>query len=319
MHAAREMLFGSRDEFEYLECARCGCLQLIAPPDLAKYYPKNYYSYLVAQPTIETTNGGGFKQLKKRFITNQITSHYFNGNTRLGKWLEGRSSLAGDYVNWPWLTRNRLDLKLNLRSRVLDVGCGSGQLLQDLRALGFSNLLGADPFIEEDIRYDEGLSIVKKSVAELDEQFDFIMLNHSFEHMPQPLEVLNKLRGLLKTEKYLLIRIPIQGFAWRKYGVNWVGLDAPRHLFIHTLKSFRLLAEQAGFQIADVIFDSSEFQFWASEQYVEDIPLNDPKSFLLDPEGSIFSPQQIEAFKAQAVKLNEDHDGDQVCLYLRSI
>src|SRR6266852_6035050 len=45
-HLAREMMFGLRNEFEYLECGCCGCVQLVAPPeDMAKYYPKDYYSY----------------------------------------------------------------------------------------------------------------------------------------------------------------------------------------------------------------------------------------------------------------------------------
>ena len=46
-HFPREMLFGWREEFEYLECARCGCLQIARiPADLAKYYPAHgYYSY----------------------------------------------------------------------------------------------------------------------------------------------------------------------------------------------------------------------------------------------------------------------------------
>src|SRR6185436_3569999 len=43
----REMMFGWREEFEYLECGRCGCLQIARiPANLAKYYPSDgYYSY----------------------------------------------------------------------------------------------------------------------------------------------------------------------------------------------------------------------------------------------------------------------------------
>ena len=43
---AREMMQGTRDEFGYTECARCGCLQIDDPVrDLARYYPGGYYSY----------------------------------------------------------------------------------------------------------------------------------------------------------------------------------------------------------------------------------------------------------------------------------
>ena len=48
------------------------------------------------------------------------------------------------------------------------------------------------------------------------------MFNHSFEHMPNPLTVLQKANALLYKNKYLMIRIPVMGsYAWKKYGINW--------------------------------------------------------------------------------------------------
>ena len=44
-HVAREMMFGTRERFDYVECARCGCLQIRdVPADLSPYYPADYYS-----------------------------------------------------------------------------------------------------------------------------------------------------------------------------------------------------------------------------------------------------------------------------------
>ena len=44
-HTAREMMFGTREPFEYVECTRCGCVQIAAvPPDLGRHYPPDYYS-----------------------------------------------------------------------------------------------------------------------------------------------------------------------------------------------------------------------------------------------------------------------------------
>lgn len=44
-HVAREMMFGYRDEFEYLECSACGRLQNVSVPEgLERYYGDNYYS-----------------------------------------------------------------------------------------------------------------------------------------------------------------------------------------------------------------------------------------------------------------------------------
>src|SRR6478672_7499896 len=50
-HRMREMMYGFRDEFEYLECKSCGCVKIASvPDDLARYYPTDsYYSYAVKQ------------------------------------------------------------------------------------------------------------------------------------------------------------------------------------------------------------------------------------------------------------------------------
>ena len=46
IHKAQEMMFGTRDEFDYLECSACGTLQIVEIPDLSCYYPRDYYSFV---------------------------------------------------------------------------------------------------------------------------------------------------------------------------------------------------------------------------------------------------------------------------------
>ena len=42
----KEMMFGFRDKFTYVECLKCGCLQIVEiPNNIEKYYPSNYYSF----------------------------------------------------------------------------------------------------------------------------------------------------------------------------------------------------------------------------------------------------------------------------------
>ncbi len=78
----------------------------------------------------------------------------------------------------------------------------------------------------------------------------------------------------------------------------------------------KILAEKAGFQISKVVYDSTPFQFWASEQYLNDIPLMDKRSYFQNPDQSIFTNAQIEAFRVQAEQLNREGDGDQASFYL---
>jgi hypothetical protein len=97
-----------------------------------------------------------------------------------------------------------------------------------------SNVLGIDPFLAEDIRYHNGLQILKKAIAELANEWDLIMFHHAFEHVPDPFETLQAASRLLSRHGVCLMRTPrVSSQAWERYGVNWVQIDAPRHFFIH--------------------------------------------------------------------------------------
>ncbi|MCL2208529.1 MAG: hypothetical protein FWC19_00540, partial [Treponema sp.] len=44
LYTVKEIIIGNGDEFEYIECSRCGCLQIAEiPKNLARYY-EGYYS-----------------------------------------------------------------------------------------------------------------------------------------------------------------------------------------------------------------------------------------------------------------------------------
>ena len=144
------------------------------------------------------------------------------------------------------------------------------------------------------------------------------MLNHSFEHMPDQFATLVKLQSLLRANSYLLIRVPIVGsYQWQRYGLNWVGLDAPRHLYLHSLRSMNLLVNKAGLCIDEVVFDSDAFSLWGSEQYEAGISLIDAKSYWINPSASIFKATDIERFAIQAAELNANGRGDNAAFYLR--
>jgi SAM-dependent methyltransferase len=302
------MMFGLRDEFDYVECGNCGTIQIFKIPDLSRYYPKDYYS-LSATDELWFT-----KKLKSRIAARLAGEYFINGRNFGGKYL----SETRDWIDrfFPVFLKDSI-LDINLRSAILDFGCGTGKLLQILHYFGFRNLTGADAFIETDIFYPNGVKIYKRSLEEFDSFFDLIMLHHSFEHLPNPLEILLEIHQRLRAEKFCLIRIPVVNFAWEKYGTNWVQLDPPRHLFLYTEKSLRLLAEKAGFVVERVTYDSESFQFWASEQYLKDIPLTDSRSYHGDVAASIFTSEQLIEWEKQTEELNAQDRGDQACFYLR--
>ncbi|MGE5333563.1 MAG: class I SAM-dependent methyltransferase [Nitrososphaerota archaeon] len=304
IYQAREMMFGMRDTFTYLECSNCLCVQLVdVPVNLDKYYPSNYYSVALSPDVI---------------FTNPIKSRlgglrtYYGATNRgvIGRMLYNRKPDPH--------ARYLLKTGVTKASRILDVGCGTGIILYMLRNAGFSRVMGLDPFIPATITYKNGLTIHKQVIHAIQGNWDVIMFHHSFEHVPDPLETLASVSRLLAPGGTCLIRVPTSSsYAWDYYRTNWIQLDAPRHTFLHSIASMNYLASQVGLMVDDVIYDSTAFQFWGSEQYARDIPLDSPQSYKNNPIQSLFTPEQIAEFSERATVLNQQKAGDQAAFYLR--
>ena len=300
-HSAREMMYGSREEFLYFRCGRCGCLQIAEiPDDLSRHYPKDYCSF---KPSLEKRFSNTFRNVFR-------LSRYRYAVLRTGLFGRVLHALA------PKADLDKLShIGLTENSRVLDVGCGSGSLLYKLRSIGMKNLLGVDAFIDKDIEYANGLRVQRKSIDKVEGEWDCVVFSYSLEHMPDQLSTLSSAARLLAAGGTCYVRIPLSSsYAWEHYGVNWVQLDAPRHLFLHSMDSFELLVREAGLKIGQVIHDSTVFQLWASELYERDIPLLEDGS-RTSPD-SVFSSAEMDAFRKKVRQLNRDKRGDQATFYL---
>ncbi|MEX2582262.1 MAG: class I SAM-dependent methyltransferase [Gemmatimonadota bacterium] len=296
-HRVREMMFGLREVFDYLECGACGCLQIAEiPEDISKYYPPDYYAH---QP--QSARNPVVRYLRRR------RNHYgFFRRGLLGQVLSWISPYPRGNV-YGWLHRSGASRD----SRILEIGCGTGAFLSDLREQGFHRLLGADPFIATDCVLPNGIPLRKATADQLDGSFDLIMLHHTLEHIPDQLSTLRSIAGLLASGGECLIRIPISSsYAWEHYRENWVQIDAPRHFFLHSIDSIRLLGEMAGLRLAEVQYDSTELQFVGSEMYRRDIPLTSAR-----PE--LFTRRELRQFRKAARRLNEEGRGDSAALFFR--
>ena len=307
IHTAREMMFGTRERFDYLECGECGTVQIVQVPDLTTYYPPEYLSFDSEREIDLATN------LQRRIGARLAGMRIVKGSGLLGKIVLAAKPWVATHYPTSLLEPS---LNLGFRSRILDFGCGSGHLLRTLYYFGFRKLTGADAFIESDLEYP-GVRILKRELSELDGEFDLIMLHHSFEHLVDPLSAMREIHRLLADDGSCLIRMPVVSHAWEIYGVDWVQLDPPRHLFLFTERAFKDLVRSAGFEVTKVVYDSTAFQFWGSEQYRLDIPLNDPRSPNVSGGADIFTEEQMKDWAVRAEKLNRAGEGDQACFYLR--
>jgi 2-polyprenyl-3-methyl-5-hydroxy-6-metoxy-1,4-benzoquinol methylase len=301
-YVAKEMMLGLRDEHAYFQCVDCNCLQITTiPDDLARYYPENYYSY---RDTASADNA------LKQTLIKQRNYYAATGQGLLGRLLQFLSPNAKLATLRP--------TGITPQSTILDVGCGAGHLLHSLRDVGFQHLLGIDPFNRETIQYDNGLRIEKRDIFSATGAWDLVMFHHSFEHLPDQQAHLKRAFELVKPGGMALVRVPtVSSWAWQEYGVNWAQLDAPRHLYLHSLVSMHQLATQTGFNLEQVVYDSNGFQFWGSQQYEHDIALREPRSWAENPAQSLFSAKQIQEFEQRARELNTLNQGDQAAFYLR--
>src|SRR4030065_1294182 len=114
----REMMFGTRDKSAYFKCSNCGCIQIKAiPHNVSKYYPDNYYSFQKEKKKAANP--------LKRFIKESLLRRILSANNFLTT-LFLKSVRYIDFFDW--IER----AELGPQTKILDVGCGSGAVLNRL-------------------------------------------------------------------------------------------------------------------------------------------------------------------------------------------
>src|SRR6266567_660861 len=178
---ARERMYASNEEFEYLECTDCGSVQIREPPsDLSRFYPRDYYSMLGEGSEKPTMRG------LRRFLRGARTNYCINRSSSLGWFI---NKVAPNYfdINREWFAF----MSAPTDAEILDVGCGAGELMFNLHVQGFSHLTGIDPFVSVEVTYP-GFQLRKATLSQLDNKYHLIMLHHSLEHMADPLRALTE-------------------------------------------------------------------------------------------------------------------------------
>jgi SAM-dependent methyltransferase len=153
----------------------------------------------------------------------------------------------------------RLICRVTRRSwgSILDVGCGSGELLYLFRKKHWITG-GIEP--DENARH-RAISQYQLPVGDngslkdiLSGTFDVITLWHSLEHIGGISETLAQLRRILATDGTLIIAVPNHASKDALiYGPFWAAWDVPRHLFHFTYNAIETLMQQYNFRIAKTL------------------------------------------------------------------
>ncbi len=302
-----EKMYGLGTEFLYIKCDNCGCLQIAEyPENMEQFYPNDYYSFDASESDDTSINP------VISYLRGERLNVHLNKKTLLGKILEtliGKAWLAdpiGSHIN------------INSNSKILDVGCGHGLRMKQWRNSGFRYLTGIDPYIESDIHYSNGVSIYKSDLMNFEGEYDVIFSSHSLEHMPNQHDMIKNIHRLLKPNGYAVIALPIFSEAlWNEYNENWVLLDPPRHFYIHSDESFKILAQTNNFNIITKTFQSTPLELIASEQYKQNISLVDDNSYFTNKNNSIFNEEELNSFGQKIKSLNNSGKSGNVRFYLQ--
>lgn len=136
---------------------------------------------------------------------------------------------------------------------ILDIGCGYGTLLDILRRrrkvavrgieLGELDIKAAREYYGLDV-YQGSLEDFASDAANAG-KYDAVIMNHVFEHLPEPLESLSQIKRILKPKGFLYIGVP-----------NMMNMKNRPEVFFHIAHAFnysphsiKLMLEAAGFGI----------------------------------------------------------------------
>ncbi len=257
----RDYRFGRKEEYNLVKCNNCGLIYMNPRPTIESIsklyeacYTPNNKSYIL--PTLETQ--------KIRIILKRIW-HRFTG-------------------------RYHDNLIKSARGRVLDIGCGNGNLLLPIRQNG-EEVYGVEinP-INSKYCNKMGLNVFCGVLEEANfnnDFFDIVILSQVIEHLPSPKKTIEEIYRILKPGGRLYIFCPnYESYLSKLFGKYWHGWYIPFHFYDFNENTIRRLTEEVGFKVKstttitpDNFFIVSLKDYFFGEKKSNTRPINRGKYF----------------------------------------
>lgn len=249
---ARDDLTGRR--FDYLRCARCG-IERCSPRPVAgaigAYYPASYAAHVVRAESLAAR------------IKRLVYVTFWAGENRLGKL---RPLLR--LLLWPIRGRTVLAFRAPPGRRVFEFGAAAGNDLAVFRDAGW-DVSGCEPSARACALAAARGIILQNCPAEaaalVPASVSCILLNNVFEHLHDPVRVLQICAAALRPGGVLVLILPNHaGWSARLFGPAWPGYDAPRHLWGFAPRPLVGLLARHGFRTEHIYHQAPGRWAWQS-------------------------------------------------------
>jgi SAM-dependent methyltransferase len=141
--------------------------------------------------------------------------------------------------------------------RILDVGCGNGGYLRQMKRRGF--VVEGTEWTARSAARVPAAAAIPVHVGDLmdldlpDATYDLITMWHVLEHLSLPHEALVKIKRLLKPGGSLVLSLPnAESRQAQRFQTAWFHHDPPRHLFNFGPKSLARLLQMTGYRVRQI-------------------------------------------------------------------
>lgn len=232
----RDRMHAIEGSFTLMRCRVCGVGFLKPQPSedvLARHYPDTYYTFTDDDPTPapapDRRLGDTIRRWSVQLPVRVASRLIYHKTSRQFEHILNTVRGSG---------------------RCLDIGCGQGLLLDDLRTRGWQTF-GIDVSQGAcDVTGRKGHAIFCGEVIDApfpDGYFELITLIDSIEHVRAPMRTLAAVRRLLSPTGRVVIATPnINSWLAQLFHRWYWQLDSPRHLYVFSPCSLAMVAQQAG-------------------------------------------------------------------------
>ena len=241
-------------------CCTCGSLYLATRVpfenvmEIYKNYPEHHRAKQAGKggkrnPIVALFPASVRRALKLGILNSRLG--YLSSGAATLPFLVGKALGSLSRVKFDRIEASVMFLPYRPGGAVLDVGCGAGGLLADLRNHGWT-VRGID-FDPEAVAIARNFDIhvTCGTLSEHNfppEAFDAITMKHVIEHEYQPDELLKECYRALKPGGRLSIITPnAASYGHMKFGPFWRGLEPPRHTQIYSMAGISHALSKAGF------------------------------------------------------------------------